>query len=371
MTRSRARARGSRASAARSSRASTRFRARRCPRCGLRPPRCNGASTATSTTASTGRIPVFELAFRWIQERLPAAESARETLVHGDFRHGNLMIGPDGVRGVLDWELAHRGDPLEDLGWVCVNSWRFGNIDLPVGGFGLREDLFAGYEAAGGERVDPERVRFWEVVGSLKWGIMCMVMLSVFERGIDRSVERAAIGRRSSEAEIDLLALLAGESVARARSTERGAAGGGGARFPRAGRAAASSPATARSTRASPRTRSRSSSASSRSARGRTPRSASACARCSAATGRSRRRTARCAARSARAGSGSTRPGCSSTCARRRSPSSRSISRAIRATAARSIGTATRNRDHSPVPSSGRKIWKLWRGRNSCFAIGS
>lgn len=155
--------------------------------------------------------PVFELAFRWIEDRLPAAENARDTLVHGDFRHGNLMIGPDGVRGVLDWELAHRGDPLEDLGWVCVNSWRFGNIDLPVGGFGLREDLFAGYEAAGGKRVDPERVRFWEVVGSLKWGIMCMVMLSVFERGIDRSVERAAIGRRSSEAEIDLLALLAGD----------------------------------------------------------------------------------------------------------------------------------------------------------------
>ena len=158
--------------------------------------------------------PVFELAFRWIEARLPSAHDptrARDTLVHGDFRHGNLMIGPDGVRGVLDWELAHRGDPLEDLGWLCVNSWRFGNIDLPVGGFGVREDLFAGYEAAGGVRVEPERVRFWEVVGSLKWGIMCMMMLSVFERGIDRSVERAAIGRRASEAEIDLLALLAEE----------------------------------------------------------------------------------------------------------------------------------------------------------------
>jgi len=152
--------------------------------------------------------PVFELAFRWTEERLPHAETARETLVHGDFRHGNLMIGPDGVRGVLDWEISHRGDPLEDLGWLCVNSWRFGNIDLPVGGFGAREDLFAGYEAAGGQRVDAERVRFWEVVGSLKWGIMCMMMLSVFERGIDRSVERAAIGRRASEAEIDLLALI-------------------------------------------------------------------------------------------------------------------------------------------------------------------
>ena len=155
--------------------------------------------------------PVFELAFRWIEERLPSTADARETLVHGDFRHGNLMIGKDGVCGVLDWEIAHRGDPLEDLGWLCVNSWRFGNIDLPVGGFGVREDLFAGYEAASGQRVDAERVRFWEVVGSLKWGIMCMMMLSVFERGIDRSVERAAIGRRASEAEIDLIALIGGE----------------------------------------------------------------------------------------------------------------------------------------------------------------
>jgi aminoglycoside phosphotransferase (APT) family kinase protein len=76
----------------------------------------------------------------------------RVTLVHGDFRHGNLIIGPDGVRAVLDWELAHLGDPMEDLGWICVNSWRFGEIDKPVGGFGSREELFAGYEAAGRKR---------------------------------------------------------------------------------------------------------------------------------------------------------------------------------------------------------------------------
>ena len=82
--------------------------------------------------------------------------------MHGDFRHGNLIIGPDGVRAVLDWELAHLGDPMEDLGWICVNSWRFGEIDKPVGGFGTREELFAGYEAAG-RRVDPERV---EILGS-------------------------------------------------------------------------------------------------------------------------------------------------------------------------------------------------------------
>jgi aminoglycoside phosphotransferase (APT) family kinase protein len=153
--------------------------------------------------------PVFELAFRWIEENLP--EAVPPTLVHGDFRNGNLLIDERGVRGVLDWEIAHVGDPLEDLGWICVNSWRFGQIDHPVGGFGSREDLFAGYEAAGGRTVDPERVRFWEVVGTLKWGVMCLMMLGVFDSGADRSVERATIGRRASETEIDLLDLLAPE----------------------------------------------------------------------------------------------------------------------------------------------------------------
>ncbi len=151
--------------------------------------------------------PVFELALRWLRDRDPGP-SPEVTLVHGDFRHGNLIIGPDGLRAVLDWELAHTGDPMEDLGWICVNSWRFGEIDKPVGGFGTREELFAGYEAAG-RRVDPERVKFWEVMGTLRWGVMCCAMMQLFRVGPEHSIERAMIGRRSSETEIDLLRLLA------------------------------------------------------------------------------------------------------------------------------------------------------------------
>jgi aminoglycoside phosphotransferase (APT) family kinase protein len=151
--------------------------------------------------------PVFELALRWLRERDPGP-SAEVTLVHGDFRHGNLIIGPDGVRAVLDWELAHTGDPMEDLGWICVNSWRFGEIDKPVGGFGSREELFEGYQAAG-RRVDPARVKFWEVMGTLRWGVMCCGMMQRFRTGPEHSIERAMIGRRSSETEIDLLRLLA------------------------------------------------------------------------------------------------------------------------------------------------------------------
>jgi aminoglycoside phosphotransferase (APT) family kinase protein len=151
--------------------------------------------------------PVFELALRWLRDHDPG-ESAEATLVHGDFRHGNLIIGPNGVRAVLDWELAHTGDPMEDLGWICVNSWRFGEIDKPVGGFGSREELFAGYQAAG-RRVKPARVHFWEVMGTLRWGVMCCGMMQRFRLGPDHSLERAMIGRRSSETEIDLLRLLA------------------------------------------------------------------------------------------------------------------------------------------------------------------
>ena len=152
--------------------------------------------------------PVFDLALRWLGAHDPGP-SAEVTLVHGDFRHGNLIIGADGIRAVLDWELAHLGDPMEDLGWICVNSWRFGGIDKPVGGFGTREEMFAGYEALSARRVDPDRVMFWEVMGTLRWGLMCCGMMQRFRQGPDHSMERAMIGRRSSETEIDLLRLLA------------------------------------------------------------------------------------------------------------------------------------------------------------------
>jgi aminoglycoside phosphotransferase (APT) family kinase protein len=151
--------------------------------------------------------PVFELALRWLRNRDPGPPPEL-TLVHGDFRHGNFIIGPDGVRAVLDWELAHLGDPMEDLGWICMNSWRFGQIEKPVGGFGRREDLFAGYEA-GGRKVDAGRVTFYEVMGTLRWGVMCGGMMRRFRARPDHSMERAMIGRRASETEIDLLRLLA------------------------------------------------------------------------------------------------------------------------------------------------------------------
>lgn len=152
--------------------------------------------------------PVFELAFAWLKANAPAP--ARPVLVHGDFRLGNLIVDAGGLGAVLDWELAHTGDPREDIAWLCVNSWRFGQSEKRVGGFGDLPEMLEAYAAAGGARFTPAEIDWWEILGSLKWGVMCMIMYSAYKTGADPSVERAAIGRRVSENEIDLINLFEG-----------------------------------------------------------------------------------------------------------------------------------------------------------------
>jgi aminoglycoside phosphotransferase (APT) family kinase protein len=150
--------------------------------------------------------PAFELGFKWLAANQPPRPAT--TVVHGDFRNGNLIVGPEGVRAVLDWELAHRGDPAEDVGWLCVRAWRFGVVDKPVGGFGDYDELLRAYEAAGGAAIDRDAVRWWEAMGTLKWGVMCIMQGLAHTSGAVRSVELAAIGRRVCENEWDLLGYL-------------------------------------------------------------------------------------------------------------------------------------------------------------------
>ena len=150
--------------------------------------------------------PMIDYAGRWLMDNLPT--DYESTLVHNDFRNGNFMVTPDGINAVLDWEIAHIGDPMRDLGWICTNSWRFGRTELPVGGFGHYEDLFAGYEAVSGKKVDPAHVKFWEVFGSFWWAVGCLGMAEHYRTGPDKTVERPAIGRRSSECQVDCVNLL-------------------------------------------------------------------------------------------------------------------------------------------------------------------
>ena len=149
--------------------------------------------------------PVFDLAFAWLAER--SGTGAAHAIVHGDFRSGNFIVDQNGLAAVLDWELAHLGEGAEDLGWLCVNAWRFGVWQKPVGGFGDRDALYDAYAAAGG-RVDRGRAHVWEIWGTLRWGLSCLQLGNDHVSGRVRSVERAAIGRRVSEVELDLLHLI-------------------------------------------------------------------------------------------------------------------------------------------------------------------
>jgi aminoglycoside phosphotransferase (APT) family kinase protein len=159
-----------------------------------------------------GDRPIVALALRWLEDHLP--EPAPPVLVHGDFRMGNLIVSPDGLAAVLDWELAHIGDAHEDLAYGCLTVWRFGHVDKAAYGLGGLAEYFAAYEAAGGIKVDPARFRFWLIFRTLWWALGCLQMGDYWRRHVDRSLERVVIARRASENELDLLLLLEEEAPA-------------------------------------------------------------------------------------------------------------------------------------------------------------
>jgi aminoglycoside phosphotransferase (APT) family kinase protein len=164
------------------------------------------ASITDSLEALYEPRPVLELGLRWLLTHRPAG-GCPATVVHGDFRNGNLIVGSDGVRAVLDWENVHLGNPAEDLGWICVKAWRFGGTP-PVGGFGTYQQLLDGYAAGGGQPIDLETVKWWETLGTVRWGLGCIAQAQRHLDGSVRSVELAAIGRRACEQEWDLLKLI-------------------------------------------------------------------------------------------------------------------------------------------------------------------
>ena len=155
-------------------------------------------------------LPAVELGLRWLRTNAPVPAEAR--LVHGDFRLGNFVVDESGLAAVIDWELAHLGDPAEDIGWLCIRSWRFGNDDRPVGGVGDLDEFAAAYESAGGSLVDRDRVRYWEAFGNVKWAVICARQAHDHLDGVRRSHELASLGRRICEPEWDLLELMWGET---------------------------------------------------------------------------------------------------------------------------------------------------------------
>ena len=151
-------------------------------------------------------LPVFEYAFKWLNQQ--DFTTRKDALVHGDFRLGNLMIDESGLAAVIDWEMVSIGNPMLDIGWMCINSWRFGQSEKVVGGFGDLEEFLEGYSSISNEEIDHEEVKIWQVLGTLRWGIICLIQVYAHLNGDVNSLEKAAIGRRVSETEIDLVDLL-------------------------------------------------------------------------------------------------------------------------------------------------------------------
>ena len=168
------------------------------------------ASSLDGLEAELDRIgephPALELGLRWLRANLP--DPVEPALVHGDFRMGNWLVDEAGLVAVLDWELCHAGDPAEDLGWLCIRSWRFGADVRAAAGLGTRDELLEAYAAAGGRPMSRDELRFWEVYGNVRWGVICLVQADAHLSGAMRSLERAAIGRRTAEPEWDLLAMI-------------------------------------------------------------------------------------------------------------------------------------------------------------------
>ncbi len=163
--------------------------------------------------------PVIALALKWCADNQPPP--VPPTLVHGDYRLGNIMVDGGRLSAVLDWELAHLGDYHEDLAYGCMTVWRFSAIDQPAFGLGTIDDLVAQYRAAGERDVDPVRLRFWLIYRTLWWAIGCLQMGAYWRSGADDSIERAVISRRTAEQELDLLLLLEEDLSADLRDAAR------------------------------------------------------------------------------------------------------------------------------------------------------
>lgn len=151
--------------------------------------------------------PTFRLGINWLVRNSPP-RCASSTLVHGDFRNGNILVDEQGLAAVLDWELAHRGDPMEDLAWLCLRTWRFGNDEAEAGGFGSLDQLSAAYRDAGGEWRE-DAFRWWTVARTIWWGLGLARQVQAFLDGQVQSIVLAASGRRVVELEYDLLELIA------------------------------------------------------------------------------------------------------------------------------------------------------------------
>ncbi len=150
--------------------------------------------------------PVLEWGMRWLERHLPAP--AEPVLCHGDFRTGNYLLAGATLTGILDWEFAGWGDPHADIGWFCSKGWRFARLDREAGGIADRAPFYHGYQREAGRVIDPQQVFFWEVMASVRWGVIALQQSDRHILAGERSLDLALTGRRATECELEILMLL-------------------------------------------------------------------------------------------------------------------------------------------------------------------
>lgn len=151
--------------------------------------------------------PVLRAALRWLRRNLPPP-AQRIVLVHADYRTGNFLCSPQGeIKAFLDWEMAHLGDPLEDVAWACMRPWRWAG-DERVGGLMERQEFYRMYEEATGLKVHPEAIRFWEVLGNVKLAAIFITGARSFCEGRTRSIMMALLGRNIGRIELEIMDLM-------------------------------------------------------------------------------------------------------------------------------------------------------------------
>ncbi|MBZ0278603.1 MAG: phosphotransferase family protein [Anaerolineae bacterium] len=150
--------------------------------------------------------PVFGYGLHWAEHNLPKDQTS--VLLHGEFRLGNIVVDETGLRAIVDWEFSRLGDPLEDLAWPCLRDWRYGQGHLRLGGIADREPFIRAYEQASGRQVNRRDLDFWEILGNLRWAVVCLVQAERYRSGCDLSIELAVLGRRSVEMQYEMLRLI-------------------------------------------------------------------------------------------------------------------------------------------------------------------
>jgi aminoglycoside phosphotransferase (APT) family kinase protein len=131
--------------------------------------------------------PMVGDALHWLQANVP--ETDEVTLVHGDYRLGNFLIENGSLTGILDWELVHLGDPLEDLAWCISELWR---ARTGLAGAMLPEEEFvAAYAAAAGREADPARLRFYAILSLIKMIAIMLTGIRAFNDGRTRDLRMA------------------------------------------------------------------------------------------------------------------------------------------------------------------------------------